>query len=415
MGLLLDVNADTLAVSALCADIMSAVSNGDFDLAYSTVLAAEVTTNGRYQFAPTVALPGFMLVWGPDFVVAAIQGCSDLNHGIETMRGYGNTVGLPLGTGAANSYGISIAEVIRAKMNDQGIYNRKRHVYIGHSLGGLVANVLSLKCFQDGPNREPSYTTFGQPKPGNVEYQQAARLIPGLRWMNQADPVPYIMPSLEEAPFLLTNSTPAQITGYGRLVQWGGGLQIDTDGNYVPAILPDTTLGEWITSLASWLFDRDTSTSGQHRMVAYVRNIYRAYGNSHNPTTVITNRGAPESADPTDRRSINREEQRVVTTVANTQAAQNAAVLIVPPNRLFRVVRTGRLFVIYFGDTPVGMSGNKKTARSLCRQLNVAFRHLQTTAYVDTNGFTREIANYFAAAATVGGDFSPAMSVNLPM
>lgn len=415
MGKLRDTNVSCVENALFCARVMQAVAEENFSAAQAMLTAEEPTINGVYSIPSTNDNPAFLIAKAPAFDAVFVAGCVNLPLAVKCLTGWAGPIGDTLVLSEWNSFARTVSTAIRGVMVGKGAYNGVQQIYVGHSFGGMVAQDLANLCRQDGATRGPSYTTFGSPKLGQVAMANANRSVPGLRWMMDTDPIPLLPFTLEDFANLISLALPRQIQEYGQFVHWRGGLLIDGHGEYVPAELPNIPIPNALTSIASFLLAYDNKSLPGHGMGTYVSALDAARLASESSASVIRNVGSIEEPISSSRREMTTQEARIVTAISGAQVAQNRPVLVIPPTQLFRVVRSGRVFLVTFGDHTIGMTVKKKTARSLARQFNVAFRHLQTTAIVQPETFLNQLQAYFTAAVDPTSGFSPTINTTLPL
>lgn len=401
--------------SLLCARILQAVTDGNIHAADQLLRQADPTVTITRSGPSIDTMPAFLFAAAARNDYAFVAGAQNLGLAQRTLTGWAGPLRDTLVLSGWNLFAAQVGDTIRAQMIAEGAHSNVKQLYVGHSLGGMVAQWMANRTRQDDPGMVPTIVTFGAPKLSQVSLASANRNAINIRWMNAQDPIPLLPPALSDLPSLVTLALPLQVREFGLYTHWKGGLKINPDGTFTDSILPDISLVNGITSLAAFILSYDgKSTLPVHGMQDYVNAIDAARLLAQKPSDPFRQVGTVEEPETSSRLQVTQAEARVVSTYVALQQQQNRPVLSVPPVQLFTMVRAGRLYLITFGNQTVAVTPVRKTARSLCRQFNVALRHLQATALVEPDTLLSQMDAYLQAATTPGSGFSPTMNTTLP-
>lgn len=406
----------SLAYNEFVAELMKFASANDWASFKRVLDEDQAPAILRYDEVPeTSNYPRYMVVSGRDFQMAATCGVSRLSHATQLLRNYYSIsfTGDVVSTYDINPYVNAYAAEVKTVMDRQSLDPLIPRHFIGHSLGGACAELLT--CYRElaGYSAQTFGTTFGGVKwttgPAAKNFGRRCQ-----RWMNDTDPVPLVPFGVSTCPTVIAEYHLWILNAFLQYRHCSGGLNLNDDGTFEDAILPENATVRDVVNMAAWLLSVETQGIAGHAMSEYYERLVAA---SDRATDVFQGYsgegGSYEAPETRTSRYYNQIEARVATTVSNQQAAQNAAVLSIPPDQLFRVVRQGRLYVVAFGSSTVALTACRRTARSLCRQFNQALRHLQSTAFVDPASFLSRLEEYFGQAANTSGAFTPVMQTQL--
>jgi hypothetical protein len=204
------------------------------------------------------------------------------------------------------------------------------------------------------------------------------------------------------------------MTRAGAFIHGSGGVEVDPNGNYSPAVIPSAASVNPSISIAAWLFGLDGAPSGPHSLNEYGTRL-GLLAESFRPTVAKQVRESrPEQLDAPNRQEANIEAERAASVIFATGAAQNAQPVAIPAGQPFFAFRTGRVWYVGFGAATVAIGPTKKRARSMANAGNAMLRHLQLQGVVDPNAVLSQFSDYLVAAATPGGGFTPVMNTVNP-
>lgn len=415
MGKLRDDNVTSLDFAEFAAEIMRSVVQQDWPVATAGITADEPSIVGIQSYPATNDRPSMFIGYGPTFGVAFIGGVTNASLALKFWQGFFDFTPLPVNTARRNTFTDSIADFVVAEMTRLGVGVGALKVAVGHSFGGTVAQVVATRAQFLGGTSRGYYCTFGSPKFVRGADATVIGSVPGVRWMNDADPVPLFPFTINDSLLTLLLLSPLLQRQFAEFVQARGGMTIFSDGTTEPTVLPpNATTGE-ILSFITWIFGQDASVASPHAISEYATRLHTAASAARNPLQALRVSTEQEAPATVSSRYYTQQQQRIATAVSRVQAQQNEPVTLVPRVRLFTYERQGRIWVINFNGSSVGLTSDKRTARSLCRQWNTALRHLQSTAFISTENLTQQFTQYIAAASDPTSGFTPTMNATLPV
>lgn len=253
----------------------------------------------------------------------------------------------------------------------------RRHWYVAHSYGGIIAQGL-IRWIASNKNPLTQYSfSFGAPRPGTQQWaDQSNNLALNIRWVNNGDVVPRCLPHTEEAPLIAATLGFAPMYWLNQLVQPcvcnyldGTVLQVRTNTT-LPLIINEP-------SLAAWL-------SGSEVLGGQAHSI-RAYQSALN----ILNQPCESQLGP-NRTQLPLEQPAPLTVRASVRLVEQAVAQLppggingglpafvppaIPDKERYKTKRQPQGWsVIYRGDI-VWFGRSKREAKKVARQMNRALR-----------------------------------------
>jgi hypothetical protein len=232
--------------------------------------------------------------------------------------------------------------------------------------------------------------------------------------MNIDDPVPLFPFTSAQSLAVLILLNPVVNAMLSHYVQSAGGVQIKPTGATEESAIPTAaTVGSFL-NYPGYLLGSNDNPLAPHALGVYADRIDLAISATPQPLAAVPGSPRPEPVETTPSRIFRQEEAKIATALSNAERAQNSVPLDIPGPQLFKAQRQGRVYVVTFGGVVVSLASSKRTARSLARQFNAAFKHLQRSAFVDIENLASQVSAYLAAASNPTGGFSPVMETVLP-
>jgi hypothetical protein len=313
-----------------------------------------------------------------------------------------------------NQWFENVADYVLRLLPGRRFTNPENLIFCGYSAGGAIAEVLFDRYLSGQHPANMRYCTFGSPAPAGVGLQRRVGVQNGFRYMNSDDPVGLI-------PFGLANFVSVQVLYGGRranrlanFLQCGGGLNINADGFTFDEPIPARAEIPSSASFATTMLGFDNQSFVAHSLAEYRRRLTAA------AIVRPENRPLPrphERAQRPDfggRHERNRAAALSVQTIFAQGERQNAQPEKLPSQTLFQALRSGRLWIVYFGGAVVAVGPTKKRARALARLGNDFLRRLLRQGYVDPAALTGQFENFIGLAQEPAAGISPLLSTNLP-
>lgn len=415
MGKLFGDNVTSLDFAEFAADLMKAVNDGDFEAATAGIINDEPAIRGTQVYRATNDRPQMLIAHGPTRGVAFVAGATNAALAGKVWGGYFEFDPLPTRTALRNRYTVAVGDFVLSEMASLGVLAGAPKVFVGHSFGGTVAQYCANSENRRGGTSTGFHCSFGSPKWLRPDDARVVGDTPGARWFNDNDPVPLFPFTVRDSLLTLLVLNPVMQRQLAEFVQARGGVQLYANGNHDPEVLPTAATTGEILNFANWILSQDSTVTSPHAMSEYVRRLRIAADNARQPLAAVRLSVEQEQPATSHSRLYTQAETRVATAVSNAQSAQNRPVLNIPQLQLFRVVRNGRVFVVTFGDVAVFLTSQRRTARSVARQWNVALRHMQSQAYVSPENLLKQMTAYLEAAADPNSGFSPQLATTLPL
>lgn len=201
---------------------------------------------------PTATAPWAMVLDFPSVVVKIFAGCSSRAHVTGVINGY-TIRAFSMLPPAVNAFALAAGDELALAMNLTPAQKSKPQINIGHSLGGMIATLMTAAEHSNPAIwGESRCVTFGTPKVGQQAFVDAIRPMRVIRYMNAGDPVPRIYPDNAEsrAAQLLTDPLAAL---FGNLyMQSHGGCLLNGANPPVADVLPPRVDGDFRGELVAW-------------------------------------------------------------------------------------------------------------------------------------------------------------------
>lgn len=179
----------------VAAQLAAAVNNSRPDLARDAMAAVEPAT--VQSFEGGLLDPDVYLLTSDSYCVVAVQG---------TRQSYVQWAAHVLGSAQSGDFPVDGAINLDFGSAALLVYNRiraavlnsaegRRVVYVGHSLGGAVAQILAAMFVLDGLTQRRVFT-FGAPRVGNTNFAASFSDVEVIRCEDSGDPIPSLPPVL---------------------------------------------------------------------------------------------------------------------------------------------------------------------------------------------------------------------------
>jgi len=214
-----------------------------FERAVRAVLPASYTV----LFVPNgvAGTPGYGLITLPQGAIMVVSGTTQLSQWLEQVLENGlvdwtTAPGGPLPVASMTSYNTNANRVLAAL--NPTIPNDDQVLFVGHSMGGAVAQLCHYWCSKSTGNvrTDSRCVSFSAPKPGDARLRDAMRKGPQVfrRLQIEGDFVPILPPDL--GIFNLAVPAPLQpvSTNWSRYKQPGQAYYVRADGTVTPGEEP---------------------------------------------------------------------------------------------------------------------------------------------------------------------------------
>jgi len=283
----------------------------------------------------------------------------------------------------------------------------QRVYYVGHSLGGALAQATCAMEERSIPRVNHLSVTFGSPRVGDDRFRQRLTRNSNTRWMNDDDSVPLLPPELP-ASIQFASGLGNEVLGrWASFVHGGGGVVCDFDGRPRSDVIPPFGVITGGASLVAWAFKAMIDSSTSHSMTEYVRRLQLLVGLVTPPVQARVVPSQPERNHTSDRASTNRQVQVWRSTIINTGVEQNKGPLVVPDDRAFQTLKVDGFWYTTFGGALVAIGPTRKRASLLATRGNYFLHRLQRMGGVDINALKFLFPIYLDAASSADGGFKP--------
>jgi Lipase (class 3) len=304
------------------------------------------------------------------------------------------------------------AAVISSTVSQSAKGRSPRVVLVGHSYGGVLAEVAAAQLLDARADLQLSVTTFGSPRAGAPSL--AGRLAPLslLRVMNDNDPIPYFPPHFYEALAMVLATGPVPAAFWSAWVQPGGGIVLRPDGSFFASALPPLGAPIADVNLLAWVTGANGELSAAHSITQYgarLKSTLAALPTTTTPWPVPRGAegGQPVSvADATD--FVNSGGQ----VVRQSLLGGSSVMAYIPVNFRARAKYSAPFFWVTWNGFVVSNHTTKSSARTHAKYINKWLRVMQTAKNVSQGSLNSAIAAYLAAAPQAGLGFIPPLTVN---
>jgi len=284
---------------------------------------------------------------------------------------------------------------------------------VGYSAGGAVAQCVAFELQRRRNTQRKKIFTYGGPRPGGPFVRDALSRTPVIRYLTPGDAIPLVPPRLQDAPMLVAMLPVNVMLSWSNMVHTHGGVEVAEDGTTSEVVVPSQASMNPGTSLASWYFSLDGGLTGPHAMSTYVAHLLAASQRRETPREKEVDAGGGEQQDDLKKKDVNRERDRVVQKIANSQRQQSNFIVNQPAVALFKPVRQGRLWVVSFGDKIVAQGVREDTCRHICRVGNDFLKSLPKQGIVDPIALAEQFNNFLVFATAPESEWIPKLKTNL--
>lgn len=294
-----------------------------------------------------------------------------------------------------NPYARSAASALMNALTSGHAGPRNRLIIAGHSTGGIVGMAMAAAYAQSGVQRTVSISTFGAPMAGDGRVGQIMRGVDIYRWMARGDHVPFMPPSIQQAPAIGRLFGPLYGQVQPEYRQFGLGGELDTDGTLVSTMYPTGQYVYTDLSLAAFALTNDAPIAIAHSIQTYLDRIDLYF------------RSLP--IDWPKQNAVNGQQQPNPSGQPNPQAGPPPAAPGAPPPELvsdrpplppnpplpYHHAKANGQNVVMYGETIVAVCKSRKAARDLARALNTAYRRWWATRIGDGPALAASVAASF--------------------
>ena len=401
-------------VVRLYARILQAMALGDAGDQARFLANAEVSNTGTGAFRAKTGICPAVMWWAyGDESFVAIYGATEIDQFRAVHTGYNASIFGPYEFPVNQAY-VDCANSIADWLNATSFPRREKCVLAGYSMGGAIAPWLrKLRIGNGWFGDSPQVISIGAPRPANTNDCHAmVQNGPIWRWFSPGDPIPYVpMRASESAAFALYAGRFNSIN-YGRFTHAGNGLEARENAPPVEEFLPTGIAPISATNLANWWMA--FMTGGQFTPHTLERFISLIPFTSVPVPFVRTHNDVVEPIETGSRRHTDAAVDRVGLQIATLERQQMAIPVRIPMERVFRAVRMGRVWGVYFGDVLICVRPGKRVARHIARSANEFIDRLQNAAVVNPDALVSQMTAYLAAASDPLGGFEPVMQINPP-
>jgi len=408
--MIFDQDSASPALALFCARQLAYMQAGGTGTQVGVNISEEsgmgVTTR---EFISTASRPRWVYVENESFGVALILGTDNMFQAANIVSAWSlripndTTPGLP-------QYFNDQAFAMRQLMGGVQSRNAQRVYFVGHSLGGALAEAMAVQEYNSRFRASVLSTTFGSPRVGDIRFRDALARNSNTRWMNDADPVPLLPPEVPDSIQFAAGLGIEVIDRWSRFLHGGGGIVLDDQGRTTAQVIPPLGLVRGGASLAAFLLKAATDQSSIHSLTYYVDRLQMLVANTTPPQRARVVESPIEPTHNTHRGSANAAIDQWRDTIVHTGAQQNASALTVPDDRQFRTVKFDGFWWVTFGGALVAVGPTRKRAGAMATRGNEFLRRLQRMAGVDINALKFLFPIYLDAASTPNNGFKPVIA-----
>jgi hypothetical protein len=357
--------------------------------------------------------PNFFCVktQGPTFVfIGGIQNASDAENLWANYQNVRNVD--PDGT-ANNPFFSNLASFVYSN-GIGGVWDLGSIRLFGHSAGGACWSYLKrLLDTASSPFADLSAVTYGSPRARGRGAWYGLGPDRVARYFNNDDPValfPYDPGVWSSTMFFGGTNARARLAAFSNGVR---GYQINQNGLISVADNPDAAAANRSASVEAWLSATAANAATSHSIEAYRTRLQ--VPDASGPSSPLLPSAGQELLSPIpSSRELDRLGDQIVATIVSDAQRQNAIPLAIPDDRLFRVRRKGKVWIVLFGEVEITYSLLKKRARGLARIGNDFLRRLQRQEIVAVEDLEAQIGQYLLLASSPNSGFTPQLNTGLP-
>lgn len=337
-----------------------------------------IVPRGSGLSAPGIA-PSFMVAYSNTETVVAFGGTDFSVNQLEALiSGYSNPWRPESMRGGNGGLAQGVMDWGNNALNPYLASDPSNTTYVlGHSYGGVFAQLFAKRLKSLLPNRVVKVWTYGAPRPGNLEFARSAWWGTNFRWWGTDDPVRYIPPHIDESPWLAVMNGLILQENLDTQVQTGSGAGISPAGNITDGTGDPGNEGGVAYSLYAWLTGQHGLANPVHTIASYKERFDLAYRNAFVPPVPPS---PPAQSQPSVR--PRRDEERIIE--ENRIPALNAlgngggGPVVVDPTQgtggtsptRYRLRKVGRVWCVQWLGRTVAIGPGKRHAKSLRRQMN---------------------------------------------
>lgn len=365
-------------------------------------------------FPKTGSTPAFFrATLGADTVVL-IDGISAGDQARFVMNGYEGTIQSGVNNPENQTF-MGWASDIVSRLDPFGVLAGDNLTLVGWSAGGAVAAIIAASMVSRSPRpNHVRLVSFGAPRCGNAQIAgQVRAACTASRYMRFDDPIPNFPPrsgTFTWIPFAVGLRSSIRFSNF---VHHFGGLLVNSAGGISEALLPD--MGDITARVALDAFwnGLDADAFSSHSLTKYADLISTV--DDYRPARTLSAYAPSEHTLNAEGPVVARQERASVNLVRDLQASQDAIKPNLPPSRVAKAVRTGHVWYVVFGDTPVAMTPNKRRARRIVRLLNEFLILNCKAAFVDPVAFVSQFQAWYIAAQDPASLIRPTMNTTIPL
>lgn len=368
---------------------------------------------GSMYRAATPTCPGFYYTVHSNATFLLLDGATALDQAVLLTAGYVGTVH-PAITNPSNFYLRDAATECVTAIRASGLPAPNGLRVAGYSLGGAIAPFIPFEINRQGwASDQGSIITFGAPRTAGFRNNQTLDVANRcVRLMCDNDPVPLFPPGAADFLPIIALVGPIHAARLSNFTHPGRGSVISSEGVISAATIPSVSNLDFGVNLSNWLWSTEQLQDNAHALTEYEKRLIIMEGNNarafHIPQAPI------QRNEEVARNELNQQERRVVDAIVTTGRRQAEEPVIIPPDKVFRWIRIGRINCVAFGDKLVTITSTKKRALRMANSGNDFLRVIQRQAVVDPVSMTTQFETYFAFAAALGGDFRPVLQTVFP-
>lgn len=372
-----------VALSSVVSSMIEAMNEPDPAYLIDRLARVEVAPSTSQLYSPfTDRRPDMAIVRWPESTWILLGGVRNTQQGVQfvadALRGPTSFEGFQ----NVNAFVANAAIEVWNRLVTFGLRATDNYLIAGHSWGGSVAHCLSNWIEVQRPGNISRSISFGAPKFGTSRGTGSMRGSNATRWMNDDDPVPFVIPSGSESARITLLLTSGQLANVNMFEHTTDGLRITRELTVLDGLYPSVPVPDPGVALTSWVLGERMIGAPPHWIGTYayrLRLIRQALetqvivehtaGAAVNSTPPAANPDPPNNVPPPPIvRSVNAEGVPVPVTVARSTNSG-----------YWR--RPDGLYVVYWQDQEIALVRTRTRARRMAgaiKRINTGLR--QSTA-----------------------------------